>query len=476
MYEVGYGTLRNRKNGIQSRGDWIPKSRKLSDLEENIIIQFILDLDSRGFPSRLRFVEEMANSLLADRDTPPNTIAKYGIRSDDIWNFDETGFMMGIIMAGMVVTGSERQGRPKSVQPGNREWITVIQAINAEGQSIAPFIIGAGQYHLANWYRECDLPGDWVIATSQNGWTNNELGLEWLKHFDRSTTKRSTGPYRLLILDGHESHHSADFERYCKDNKIITLCMPAHASHLLQPLDVGCFAVLKKAYGREIEHLIRCSITHISKTEFFPAFYAAFKATFTESNIRGGFRGAGLSPFDPEKVISKLDVQLRTPTPPEEAAKPSTSWTSKTPTTAIEAQSQSEYLERRIRRHKSSSPESIIEALKSSTKATKAAIHRLALVEARLKDLEQTNKIISRRRRGKRTRLQKGGTMTVQEASQVIDQMDVDTQLIAELSKSGGQGRSARPDVRRCGVCGKAGHNARTCQVVIEISGEEYSE
>jgi hypothetical protein len=58
--------------------------------------------------------------------------------------------MMGIIGAGMVVTGSERQGRPKSVQPRNREWITVIQAINAEGQSIPPFIISAGQYHLAN--------------------------------------------------------------------------------------------------------------------------------------------------------------------------------------------------------------------------------------------------------------------------------------------------------------------------------------
>ncbi|EWZ28455.1 hypothetical protein FOZG_17848 [Fusarium oxysporum Fo47] len=363
IYKVGYSTLRDRRNGIQSRSDWVPKSRKLSDLEEQTIVQFLLDLDSRGFPARLRFVEEIANSLLADRDASPvgkrwahnfvkrqpelktrlfrrydyqrakcedptiirgwfrlvqNTIAKYSIRSDDIWNFDETGFMMGLIMAGMAVTGSERQGRPKSVQPGNREWITVIQAINAEGQSIAPFIIGAGQYHLANWYRESNLPADWVIATSQNGWTNNELGLEWLKHFDRFTTNRSTGPYRLLILDGHESHHSADFERYCKENKIITLCMPAHASHLLQPLDIGCFAVLKKAYGQEIEHLIRCSITHISKTEFFPAFYAAFKATFTESNIRGGFRGAGLAPLDPETVISKLDVQLRTPTPPGE--------------------------------------------------------------------------------------------------------------------------------------------------------------
>jgi hypothetical protein len=118
--------------------------------------------------------------------------------------------------------------------------------------------------------------------------------------------------------------------------------MPARASHLLQPLDIGCFGPLKKAYGRDIEYLIRCTITHISKTEFLSAFYAAFQSTFTESNIRGGFRGTGLAPFNPENVISKLDVQLRTPTPPEEAAKPSTTWTSKTPTIASEAQSQSE--------------------------------------------------------------------------------------------------------------------------------------
>ncbi|RKK60600.1 hypothetical protein BFJ69_g17211 [Fusarium oxysporum] len=70
-----------------------------------------------------------------------NTIAKHGIQSDDIYNFDETGFMMGVIASGMVVTSSERRGKPESVQPGNREWITVIQAINAEGQAIPPFII-----------------------------------------------------------------------------------------------------------------------------------------------------------------------------------------------------------------------------------------------------------------------------------------------------------------------------------------------
>lgn len=65
-----------------------------------------------------------------------NTIAKYGITLADIYNFDETGFMLGLIASGMVVTSAERRGRPKSAQPGNREWIAVIQAINAEGWAI----------------------------------------------------------------------------------------------------------------------------------------------------------------------------------------------------------------------------------------------------------------------------------------------------------------------------------------------------
>ena len=47
-----------------------------------------------------------------------NTIAKYGIHSDDIYNFDETGFQMGMITSAMVVTGSEKREKPKSVQPG----------------------------------------------------------------------------------------------------------------------------------------------------------------------------------------------------------------------------------------------------------------------------------------------------------------------------------------------------------------------
>jgi hypothetical protein len=99
----------------------------------------------------------------------------------------------------------------------------------------------------------------------------------------------------------------------------------------------------------------------------------------------------------------------------------------------------------------------------------------MALLRAEVQDFRQANEILSRRRRAKRTRLQNGGVLTIEEGRDLIDQMAVDTQVAAELSRSGGQGRSARPGVWRCGIYGKTGHNARTCQEDIEVSGEEES-
>ncbi|KAK7572233.1 hypothetical protein V3481_017431 [Fusarium oxysporum f. sp. vasinfectum] len=151
--------------------------------------------------------------------------------------------------------------------------------------------------------------------------------------------------------------------------------MPPYSSRLLQPLNIRCFSLLKKAYGQEIKHLVRCFITHFSKTKFFPGFYAAFQATMIEKNVKAAFRGAGLVHLDPESVVSKLAAQLRTLMPVVEEAGPSTPWVSKTPRTVLKAQSQSEYRDRRIRRHKSSSPESILKSLMSLSKGTKAIIH-----------------------------------------------------------------------------------------------------
>ena len=79
--------------------------------------------------------------------------------------------------------------------------------------------------------------------------------------------------------------------------------MPSYSSPIPQPLDVGCFGPLKKAYWREIEGLMRARITYIAKADFLPAFRAAFKATMTEQNIQGAFRSSGLVPSNPQSVL-----------------------------------------------------------------------------------------------------------------------------------------------------------------------------
>jgi hypothetical protein len=92
--------------------------------------------------------------------------------------------------------------------------------------------------------------------------------------------------------------------------------MLSHLSHLLQPLNVVSYSLLKRYYGDGISPLARSRIYYINKETFLLAFKVAFKKTFTQENICAGFRGAGLVLYNPDAVLSKLNIRLRTLTLP----------------------------------------------------------------------------------------------------------------------------------------------------------------
>jgi hypothetical protein len=505
IYRVPETSVRRRRSGILPRHECVPSSKKLTKFEEQAITQYIINLDSRGFGPSLSAVREMANKLLAEReagqvgkqwlrnfvnrtqalktrfDRPydrqralcedPQVITQwfeliqrtklaYGICEEDIWNFDETGFMMGKISSKLVVTSSERRNMPKSIQPGQREWVTVIQGVSAGGVAIPPFIIFAGQHHLSAWYEGSSIPQDWLIGISENGWTNNELGVKWLQHFVAHTKASRIGGYQLLILDGHESHNSIGFQELCTDNNIIALCMPPHSSHLLQPLDVGCFSPLKRAYGSQIGELIRNHINHITKAEFLIAFHAAYNLSITKANICTSFEAAGIVPLNPERVVSKLDVRLRTPTPPPDVA----IWESKTPSNPQELDCQSTLVRNRIQQHQNSSPTPVIQSLNRLTKGASLMVHEIALLRGQVSSLQKANDAASKRKQRKRKRIQKQGTLTIAEAQEIITQNSVNQQLEGEIRQGRGQSGTGRRAATRCGRCKEIGHNLRTCK------------
>ena len=133
-----------------------------------------------------------------------------------------------------------------------------------------------------------------------------------------------------------------------------------------------------------------------------------------------------------------------------------------------EAGSQSDDIKNRISTHHNSSPTSMIAALDQFAKGATAIMHRVALLEAEASALRKANEALSKRRRAKKTRVRLGGSLTVQDAQNLLDQKDLDEQLRKEERQSGGQGRGARTKVSRCSNCGGTDHNVRTCQNATE--------
>ena len=139
-YDIPRSTIQARRAGALSRHDCEPNSKRMTELEEEVIFAYILNLSLQGIGATRTMIEDMANDLLAERGEKPvgkhwvgnfndrtpeiklrrnrpydrqralnadarvispwfsliqSVKEKYGILDEDIHNFDETGFMMG---------------------------------------------------------------------------------------------------------------------------------------------------------------------------------------------------------------------------------------------------------------------------------------------------------------------------------------------------------------------------------------------
>jgi len=179
-----------------------------------------------------------------------------------------------------------------SIQDGSREFISLLVCICADGTAIPPGLIYQGESGDLQdvWLDDFDASSELAyFAVSKKGWTNEELGMSWLKKiFDRNTRDKAGNSRRLLIVDGHSSHVNLKFIDYCDRNRIILAIFPPHSTHRLQPLDVGIFSPLAKAV----------------------------------ENILSSFESTGIHPINPQKVLAQVAKKTHSPqssdTEPEE--------------------------------------------------------------------------------------------------------------------------------------------------------------
>ena len=183
------------------------------DEEEETILKYLVALGDRGFPLNHRRLKELVDVILrrpdhygpefkgvgirwterfvqrhSDRigmywssglDTKrgravnPTANAKwqellrqlledFNLQAEDIYGTDETGFMTGVGLKERVIG---RRGKKVQHQQrgGNRETITVIPTICADGTSIPPAVIFKGKSYQVRWKQNNPLHASYVF-------------------------------------------------------------------------------------------------------------------------------------------------------------------------------------------------------------------------------------------------------------------------------------------------------------------------
>ena len=245
---------------------------------------------------------------------------------------------------------------------GNREFISCLACVSAIGKWIPPVLVYKG---LSNdlrdtWVKDVERDAGVHFASTENGWSCNALGLQWLKKiFERYTKPKNDRTRRLLLIDGHSSHVNMDFIDWADRHRIIVMILPPHTTHRLQPLDVGMFQALSTAYSKELDDLMDKGIgrVHMSKRFFYKFFKRAWDASFTEENIQSAFRKPGVWPVDGKEMIAKVSK-------PEAVFDPTPSTPSKTPKTPLESKA---LRQARLAMNRSPSSRKIDRIFKSAT-------------------------------------------------------------------------------------------------------------
>ena len=117
-------------------------------------------------PTTVKEFIRLVQQTISNYKTPPN-----------IWNIDEKGFMLGQAKKSRGVMRKSRRS-PRIRHVNNREWITDIEAINAAGEAVPPFVILKGKsYHIVGWHAGVQPDEEVRFAFSPKGWSADALGL-----------------------------------------------------------------------------------------------------------------------------------------------------------------------------------------------------------------------------------------------------------------------------------------------------------
>ena len=345
-------TTRTKMSGTQ---------QKLSPQEEGVLIEAVIKQGRLGFPLTHDRVERVVNTILGyqagtDSDVGKNWVDRFitrhedqlhtywtkhlpgnragavnptnirswediieeevvvpGIRPEDMYGMDETYMPPEFAQMRRVIAG---KGKSIQYEQGgsSRQTITVLATICADGSTLPPNVIFKAARLVPEWFDDNVANATYVtkhfshlldktnlyhsrITTSKNGWTDQNIAMDYLRVFDEQTRGKADGRTRVLFLDAHSSHDSVELVDNAHDKNIKILSYPSHTTHVLQGLDVVCFARLKEKHAEKIREFKDNNDVTLTHKFFLRTFGPAFLEAFTPETVKTAFSATGIYPF-----------------------------------------------------------------------------------------------------------------------------------------------------------------------------------
>lgn len=219
-------------------------------------------------------------------------------RPELIYNIDEKGIQTEHSPP-YVVSG---KASVPAITSARSAITTIIGGGNALGTQLPPYFVFKGQRFNPDLLKG-STPGS-AATMSKTGWSNSSIFYDYLQHHFIKYVQRSDASQPiLLIFDGHKSHINIPVLEWAKNHNIILFVLPAHTSHVLQPLDVGCYGPLQKIYNNSCHKFLRENpSSKITRYNVASLASSSYVTALSHSNLCSSFKRTGIFPLDKSAV------------------------------------------------------------------------------------------------------------------------------------------------------------------------------
>lgn len=334
----------------------------LTNQEEQLLIQWIIDMGERGFPvSKSQIIESVGNLVknlgrenpfkhvkpgdkwyvgfvkrhpeVSTRTLQKLTTSRARVTESDIRNwfdtvesylekenlmhvFDDPTRIFNSDESGFYLSPKEKQvlvkkGQSKvysRVANGEKECLTVLVTVSA-ADTLAPPMVLFPYKKIIPSSIHAKYPKNWAIGKTDNGWMTAEAFYEYMTNcFQPWLEENNIQLPVIFFLDGHSSNINLHIAEFCKEKQIILTAFYPNATHCLQPLDVGVFSPLKSIWHNKVQSWRMDHLgLRLQREDFANILKLALEDGITIQTVKNAFRTCDTYLFSKDSIdYSKL--------------------------------------------------------------------------------------------------------------------------------------------------------------------------